>query len=142
VGIFIAWILQKRWLTLSAFVLNVIAIFVLRWLPSPYSYLVVLPPAILVSALFYEGAKVFALRITSRLRIAWALWMGLSALALMVGVVLSGSNTLALIGSVAIFAVLSMTAIVAVAVAHARGLQVEQQARSRVAASQAPPRVS
>jgi hypothetical protein len=129
VGIFLGWIVQKRWLTLVAFVLNVLAFFTLTRLPIPYSYLIALPPALWIFALFYEGSAGPGLRIGSRMRLAWGVWMGVSVLLLMLGIMLANSNGWILITTVIVFAAMVMAGALAAGIAHARRLREERLTR-------------
>jgi len=100
-GIFVGWIVQKRWMTITAFVLVFAGAFTLPRLPSPVSYSVLLPPVLLVMAIIYESGQLPGLSISRRLRLALALWMGFSVLVLMAGIVLAGSSSLGLIATIA-----------------------------------------
>jgi hypothetical protein len=106
VGIFVGWIIQKRWMTATAFVVTVIGAFTLPRLASPFSYAVLLPPVLLVMAIIYEGGSLPGISISSKLRSALALWMGFSVLVLMAGIVFVGSSSSGLIATIAIFSVL------------------------------------
>lgn len=125
VGIILAWIVQKRWLTLGAFLLSVLAFFTLPRLPTPFSYLVLIPPVVFIVALLYEGPAL-GLKITKRLRLILALGMGLAVGLLIVGVVLSDSNPTVLILSVAVFAVIAMSILLGVGIAYGRQLRRER----------------
>jgi hypothetical protein len=92
VGIFVGWIIRKRWMTIAAFALTFVGAFTLPRLPSPASYTVLLPPVILITAIIYESGSLPGLTISSRLRLALALWMGFSVLVLMAGIVFAGST--------------------------------------------------
>jgi len=93
VGIFVGWIVQKRFLTLAAVILNVVAAFTLPRLPQPFSYLFVVAPALLLTAVIYEGFAWMQVRIGRQVRLAFALWMGFSVLVLETGILFSASNT-------------------------------------------------
>ena len=54
-GIFLGWIVQKRWLTLTTFLLTLVGAFTLPHLPAPYSYLFAVPPAGLLAAVMGCG---------------------------------------------------------------------------------------
>ncbi len=125
----VGWIVQKRWLTLAAFLLLLIGFFTLPRLPIPFSYLVFLPPVLFLMALLYEGSARFGLRLGPRLRFAWALWMGFSTGVLMAGIVLGGSSQVLFVASVAAFAVLTMPSIIAMGLIHGRRLREEQSTR-------------
>jgi len=49
-GIFVGWIVQKRWLTLAAFLLCVIGVFAFPRFPAPLSYVGLLLAVLLVMA--------------------------------------------------------------------------------------------
>jgi hypothetical protein len=120
-GIFVGWIVQKRWMTITAFVLMFAGAFTLPRLPSPVSYLVLVPPVLLVMAIIYESGQLPGLSISRRLRLALALWMGFSVLVLMAGIVLAGSS--GLIATIAIFFVLAMAGVLTTGVLHGRQLR-------------------
>jgi hypothetical protein len=126
-GIFLGWIVQKRWLTLTTFFLTFVGAFTLPRLPAPYSYLFVVPPAALLGAVIYEGPASFLLRTSQRVRVAWAIWMGLSGLVLMIGVLLLSSNVSALIATIAVFTAMVMSSVLFVGRAHARALRQDQE---------------
>ncbi len=119
-GILLGWIVQKRWLTLAAFLLNVAAVFVVPRLPVPFSYLWFVAPILLVVALFYEVGRAIGLKLSQRMRLIFALWMGFSTLVLMLGIAFSGSNPMVLIVSIAVFSVLAMSGTLTVGVAFGR----------------------
>ena len=125
-GIFVGWIVQKRWLTLTAFLLLLIGSFTLPRLAVPFNYLFFLLPAFFLMAVLYEVSGQFGLRLSPRLRLAWVLWMGFSTTVLMAGIVLGGSNQAFFLASVAAFAVLTMPSIIAIALIHGRTLRAEQ----------------
>ena len=127
-GIFVGWIVLKRWLTLAAVLLCLLAVFILPRFPAPIGYLALLGPVILVTAIFYDGGALFGQRISARVRLAWALWMGFSALVLIGGVVLAGSNTALFIAGVAAFVVLAMAGTIAMMVIYTRRLREERSA--------------
>jgi hypothetical protein len=131
-GIFVGWIVQKRWLTLTAFMVLIIGFFTLPRLPVPISYLVFLLPVLFLMALLYEGSGQFGLRLGPRLRLAWVLWMGFSTGVLMAGIVLGGSSQAFFVASVAAFAVLTVPSIIAIGMIHGRRLR-EEQSTSRIA---------
>jgi hypothetical protein len=120
VGIFVGWIIQKRWMTITAFVVTFVGAFTLPSLPSPARYTVLVPPVLLVMAVIYEGGSLPGLTISSRHRLALALWMGFSALVLMVGIVFAGSSSSGLIATIAIFFVLAMAGVLTIGVLHGR----------------------
>jgi hypothetical protein len=124
VGIFVGWIIQKRWMTATAFAVTVIGAFTLPSLPSPASYTVLVPPVLLLMAIIYEGGgSLPGLTISSRLRLALALWMGFSALVLMAGIVFAGSSSSGLIATIAVFFVLAMAGVITIGVLHGRELR-------------------
>ena len=126
VGIIVGWVLQKRWLTLAAFVLNVVAVLTFPRLPAPINYLWVLAPVVLIMAVFYEGGAAFGPRISPRVRLAFALWMGLCGLALLIGIEFAGSTATGLIATIAVFSVLALVGILVVAVIYRRQLRYER----------------
>jgi hypothetical protein len=125
VGILLGWIIQKRWLTLIAFVLVVVAVFAFSGSSGPLRYTGLVAAVLLFVAVIYEGSDRFGLKIGKRLRLAWAAWMGFSMAALMVGIALGGSNQAMLVASVALFVLLVMPSIVFMRIVHARGLRKE-----------------
>jgi hypothetical protein len=108
VGIFVGWIVQRRWLTIGAFVLCLVGVFAFPLPPTPLRYLWLLTPALLLSAVVYERGALLGVPVSQRLRLGLALWMGGAGLVLMVGIVLAGSNTAGLAAAVAAFSVLAM----------------------------------
>jgi hypothetical protein len=120
VGIFVGWIIQKRWLTITASVLTFVGVFTLPSLPSPLNYTVLLPPVLLVMASIYEGGSLPGLTMSPRLRVALTLWMGLCVLVLMVGIVLSGSSSSRLIATFAVFLVLALAGVLPIGASHRR----------------------
>lgn len=122
-GVFLGWIIRKRWMTIAAFALTFIGAFTLPRLPSPASYTVLLPPVILVMAIIYEGSSLPRLTISSPLRLALALWMGFSVLVLMAGIVFASSSSAGLIATIAIFSVLAMAGVLTIGVLHRRQLR-------------------
>jgi hypothetical protein len=128
-GIFVGWIIQRRWMTITAFVLMLVGTFTLPRLPSPFSYAVLITPVLLVMAIIYEGGSLPGITISSRLRVALALWMGFSVLVLMAGIVLAGSS--GLIATIAIFFVLAMTGVITMGILHGRQLREAAKARTR-----------
>lgn len=122
-GVFLGWIIRKRWMTIAAFALTFIGAFTLPRLPSPASYTVLLPPVILVMAIIYEGNSLPRLTISSPLRLALALWMGFSVLVLMAGIVFASSSSAGLIATIAIFSVLAMAGVLTIGVLHRRQLR-------------------
>jgi hypothetical protein len=132
VGIFVGWIIQKRWRTITASVLMLVGVFTLPRLPSPVSYTVLLLPVLLVMAIMYEGGSLAGLTISSRLRLAFALWMGFSVLVLMAGIVFASSSSSGLIATIAIFVVLAMAGVVAIGLLHRRQVrEVANASRSK-----------
>src|SRR5260370_7088190 len=107
-GILLGWIVQKHWLTLTAFLLLLIGFFTLPRLPVPISYLVFLLPVLLLIALLYEGSAQFGLRLGPRLRLAWVLWMGFSTGVLLAVSVLGGSTQAWFAATVAAFTLLTI----------------------------------
>ena len=128
-GIFVGWIIQKRWMTIIAFVLMLVGAFTLPRLPSPFSYAVFITPVLLVMAIIYEGGSLPGIMISLRLRLALALWMGFSVLVLMAGIVLAGSS--GLIATIAIFFVLAMTGVFTIGILHCRQLREAAKAHTR-----------
>lgn len=128
-GIFVGWIVQKRRMTATAFVVTVIGAFMLPSLPSPASYTVLVPPVLLLVAIIYESGSLPGLTISSRLRLALALWMGFSGLVLMAGIVFAGSSSSGLIATIAVFSVLAMAGVLTIGVLHGRQLRDAAKAR-------------
>jgi hypothetical protein len=122
-GIFVGWIIQKRWMTVTAFVVTVVGAFTLPSLPSPASYAVLILPALLIMAIIYEGGSLPGPTISSRLRLALALWMGFTVLVLMAGIVFDGSSPSGLIATIAIFFVLAMAGVLTIGILHRRQLR-------------------
>lgn len=123
-GIVVGWIIQKRWMTATAFVVTVIGAFTLPSLPSPARYMVLVPPVLLLMAIIYEGGgSLRGLTFSSRLRLALALWMGFSVLVLMAGIVFTGSSSSGLIATIAVFFVLAMAGVLTIGVLHGRQLR-------------------
>src|SRR5260370_10438279 len=109
-------------MTIAAVHVTVVGAFTLPRLPSPASYTVLLPPVILIVAIIYEGGSLPGLTVSSRLRLALALWMGLSALVLMAGIVFASSSASGLIATIAIFFVLGMAGVLTNGLVHRRQL--------------------
>ena len=128
-GIFVGWIIQKRWMTAIAFVVTAIGAFTLPSLPPPASYSVLVPPVLLVMAIIYESGSLPGITISSRLRLALALWMGFSVLLLMAGIVFASSNSTGLIATIAIFSVLAMAGVLTIGVLHRRQLRETDKVR-------------
>ena len=124
-GILLGWIIQKRRLTLAAFLLLVIGSLILPRLPSPLSYSALISPGVFLAALLYENSAQFGLRIDQRVRLAWSVWMGLSALVLMTGIVLGGSNQVWFFATIAVFLLLTLPSIIAVGLLHRRRVNEE-----------------
>lgn len=122
-GIFVGWIVQKRWMTITALVLMLVGAFTLPRLPSPVSYAVLVPPVLLVMAIIYEGGSLPGLSISPRLRLALTFWMGFSVLVLMAGIVFAGSSSSGLIVTISIFVVLAMAGVVTIGVIRGRQLR-------------------
>src|SRR5258708_34114426 len=95
-------------MTIAAFTVTLVGAFTLPRLPSPASYTVLLPPVILIVSIIYEGGSLPRLTVSSRLRLALALWQGLRALVLMAGIVLSRSTASGLFAPIATFFVRGM----------------------------------
>src|ERR1700747_2991125 len=108
-------------MTIGAFALMIVGAFTLPRLPSPASYAVLLPPVILITAIIYEGGSLHGLTISSRLRLALALWMG--------GIVPPGSSSSGLIATIAIFFVLAMAGVLTIGILHRRQLRDLANAR-------------
>ncbi len=135
-GIFVGWIVRKRWMTIAAFTLTFVGAFTLPRLPSPASYTVLLPPVILITVIIYEGGSSPGLAISSRLRLALALWMGFSTLVLMAGIVFAGSSSSGLIVTIAVFFVLAMVGVITIGILHRRQLRdLEKAHRSEPSGS-------
>ena len=128
-GILVGWIVRKRWMTIAAFTVTLVGAFTLPRLPSPASYTVLLPPVILIVAIIYEGGSLPGLTVSSRLRLALALWMGLSVLVLMAGIVFASSSASGLIATIAIFFVLAMAGVLTIGLVHRRQLRDVAMAR-------------
>src|ERR1700694_3228438 len=92
-------------MTITALALTFVGVFTLPGLPSPASYTVLVPPVILNMAIIYEGGSLPGLTISSRLRLAWTLWMGFSVLVLTAGIVFAGSSSSGLVADLGIFRV-------------------------------------
>ena len=133
-GILLGWIIQKRWLTLIAFVLFVAAVFAFSGFSAPVRYMSLVAAVLLFMAVIYEGSDRFGLKIGKRLRLAWAAWMAFSMAVLLAGATLGGSNQTMLVATVAIVLLLVMPSIIFMRVVHARGL------REDLLASQPPGR--
>jgi hypothetical protein len=139
VGFFVAWIIEKRWLTATAFIVTLIGAFTLPSLPSPASYAAIVPPAFLVTAIIYERGSLPGLAMSSGLRLVLAMWIGFSGLVLMAGFVFSGSNSSGLIVTIAISFVLAMAGGVVIGVLHGRQLRrAAKHIRVQPPDSQAP----
>ncbi|HKB34253.1 MAG TPA: hypothetical protein VKF16_10340, partial [Candidatus Dormibacteraeota bacterium] len=110
-------------MTIAAFTVTLVGAFTLPRLPSPASYTVLLPPVILIVAIIYEGGSLPGLTVSSRLRLALALWMGLSVLVLMAGIVFASSSASGLIATIAIFFVLAMAGVLTIGLVHRRQLR-------------------
>jgi len=130
VGIFVGWIIRKRWMTIAAFALTLVGAFTLPRLPSPASYTVLLAPVVLIMAVIYESGSLPGLTISLRLRLALALWMGFSVLVLMAGIAFANSTSLGLIATIAIFSMLAMAGVLTIGVLHRRQLRDVAQVRS------------
>lgn len=122
-GIFVGWIIRKRLKTFAAFALTLVGAFTLPRLPSPASYTVLLPLVVLVTAIIYEGGSLPGLTISSRLRLALAMWMGFSTLVLMAGIVFASSSSSGLIVTIAVFLVLAMAGVLTIGILHRRQLR-------------------
>jgi len=120
VGIFVGWIIQKRWMTITAFVVTFVGVFTLPRLPSPFSYAVLVPPVLLAIAIIYEGSSLPGFRISRKLRLALTLWIGFGVLVLIAGIVFAGSNSSLSIAAIAIASVLMSAGVITIAVIHRR----------------------
>jgi hypothetical protein len=129
VGIFVGWVIRKRWMTIAAFALTFVGAFTLPRLPSPARYTVLVPPVLLVMAIIYEGGSLPGFTISSRLRLGLALWMGFSVLVLMAGIVFAGSSSSGLIVTIAIFFLLAMAGVLTIGFLHGRHLRDVARAR-------------
>lgn len=130
-GIVVGWIIQKRWMTVTAFVLTFVGALTLPRLVSPFSYAVLLPPVLFVMASIYETGSLPGLAISSRLRLAFAMWMGFSVLVLMAGIVFVGSSSSGLIATIAVFSVLAMAGLLTIGVLHGRQVRAVANVRRR-----------
>jgi hypothetical protein len=126
VGIFLSWIIQKRWMTITAFVLTVVGALTLPRLPSPLSFTVLVPPVLLAMATVYEGGSLPGLSISRQLRLALTLWIGFGVLVLLAGIVFAGSNSSLSIAAIAIASVLMSAGVISIAVIHRRQLRQAQ----------------
>jgi hypothetical protein len=126
VGIFLSWIIQKRWMTITAFVLTVVGVLTLPRLPSPLSFTVLVPPVLLAMATVYEGGSLPGLSISRQLRLALTLWIGFGVLVLLAGIVFAGSNSSLSIAAIAIASVLMSAGVISIAVIHRRQLRQAQ----------------
>ena len=125
-GILIGWIIQKRWLTVAAFVALLIGSLTVARLPAPISYVFIVLPALFLMAVLYNRSGQPGLKLAPRVRLAWVLWMGFSTAVLTAGFVLGGSNKTWFVASVAVFVALTMPSIIAVRMVHQRRLREEQ----------------
>ncbi|HYR53572.1 MAG TPA: hypothetical protein VEQ13_01505 [Methylomirabilota bacterium] len=129
-GIFLSWIIQKRWITGVAFVVLLVSAFTVARAPLPWRYAFALAPGLFLMAILYEGVLAFpVLRhlVTDRQRLAMATWMGLVTVVFLLGVMLVGDG-----GFVAILIVSSVlysAGIIAPAIAVRRRLRNEQRPR-------------
>jgi hypothetical protein len=112
---------------LAAFVLTVVAAFTLPRLPPPFSYLFVVAPALLMTAVIHEGFAAMQVRLSRRVRLTFGLWMGFSVLVLEAGLLFSASNTTILFIAIAVFAALATSGAMSVAVLYGRQLRNEQR---------------
>ena len=119
-GIFLGWIIQKRWMTITAFVLTVVGVLTLPRLPSPLSFTALVPPVLLAMATIYEGGSLPGLGINRQLRLALTLWIGFGVLVLLVGIVFAGSNSSLSIAAIAIASALMSAGVITIAVIHRR----------------------
>lgn len=119
-GIFVGWIIQKRWMTITAFVVTFIGVFTLPRLPSPFSYTVLVPPVLLAMATIYEGGSLPGLGISRHLRLALTLWIGFGVLVLLAGIAFAGSNSSLSIAAIAIASVLMSAGVITIALIHRR----------------------
>jgi len=120
VGIFLGWIIQKRWMTMTAFALTFIGVFTLPRLPSPFNFTVLVPPVLLAMVIVYEGGSLPGLGISRQLRLALTLWIGFGVLVLLAGIVFAGSNSSLSIAAIAIASVLMSAGVITIAVIHRR----------------------
>ncbi len=125
-GIFLGWIIQKRWMTMTAFVLTFAGVFTLPRLPSPFNFTVLVPPVLLAMATMYEGGSLPGLGISRQLRWALMLWIGLGVLVLLAGIVFAGSNSSLSIAAIAIACVLMSAGVITIAVIHRRQVRQAQ----------------
>jgi hypothetical protein len=126
VGIFLGWIIQKRWMTMTAFVLTFVGVLTLPRLPLPFNFTVLAPPVLLAMATIYEGGSLPGLGMSRQLRLALTLWIGFGVLVLLVGIVFAGSNSSLAIAAIAIACVLMSAGLITVAAIHRRQVRQAQ----------------
>jgi len=106
-GIFLGWIVRRRWLTLAAALLCVMGLFEIPHLPAPINLIWVVLPGILFAAISYEGSGfLLGPLLYVRTRVLYATSAGAAVLVLAVGVTFAGSNPYVLLGSVVVFIVI------------------------------------
>jgi hypothetical protein len=106
-GIFLGWIVRRRWLTLGATLLCVIGLFVIPRLPAPINLIWVVLPGVLFAAISYEGSGfLLGPSLYLRTRVLYATCAGTAVLVLAVGVTFAGSNPYVLLGAVVVFIVI------------------------------------
>jgi hypothetical protein len=107
------------WLSIGAFLLVLVALLVLPWLPAPLTYFWPLTPVLLLIATVYESSARFGVPVSQRLRLIVALWsglwMGLAGLSLMLGLLARWSAAL-LVAAVATGFVLGMAGLLTMAI--------------------------
>src|SRR6266581_4993111 len=129
-GIFLSWIIQKRWMTGVAFVVLLVSAFTVARAPLPWRYAFAVAPGLLMSAILYEGVLAFpALRqlVTNRQRLALAIWMGLVTVVFLLGVMLAGAG--GFVAIVIVSSALYSAGIIALAIAVRRRARHEQRLR-------------
>jgi phosphoglycerol transferase MdoB-like AlkP superfamily enzyme len=120
VGIFLGWIIQKRWMTIIAVVLTVVGTFTLPRLGSPFSYTVLVLPVLLAMATIFESVSLPGLGISRQLRLALTLWIGFGVVVLLAGIVFAGSNSSLSVAAIATASVLMSAGVITIAAMHRR----------------------
>jgi hypothetical protein len=119
VGLFLGWIVQKRWLTLGAVLLCVIGLVVIPYLPVPLNTIWVVLPGILFAAITYEGGgTLLGKALLPRARLLYAATTGMAVLVLAVGVTFADANPRVLLGAVVIFIALWIAGLLPLAVKY------------------------
>jgi hypothetical protein len=112
VGIFVGWIVQKRWFTIAAVFLLVVGLVAIPHLPPPINALWVLLPAALLTAAIYEWTAFVGPGLGPRTRLAGALCMGLGAMVFAAGIVFWKSNPAVFWAGGAAFLLLEMIGLI------------------------------